>query len=272
MKALGKCGWSRVKFVLSVILVAAFVVSGVSAGMFVSAETSGVALVRAPDCAAIGAFAWWKRPSRPGDEPVMLVHGFADTHYTPWWWVLEYRLQRKGYGSGDIHSVNLGRIPGTTVLSPQRYADKLSKEVSRVYQATGSKVDIIAHSMGGLDSRWYVEKLGGNQYVDDLITLGTPHQGTYVAILGALTPGGRDMIPGSDLLKDLNDGTLADGVEYTAVWGTLDECYVQKWRATIPDPELGSVPNAKNVKAGPYTHIRLVSARRVFDKYCHYLD
>lgn len=215
---------------------------------------------------------WWDKPEPPGDEPIVLVHGFADSHWTPWWGILEYRLEKIGYDDGDIYRVNLGRIPGTTVLSPETYAKKLKCDVERIYSRTGSKVDIIAHSMGGLDSRWYVEKLGGAACVDDLVTLGTPHQGTYVAILGALTPGGRDMIPGSALLEELNDGTLAPGVEYTAVWGTLDECYIQKWRATIPEPELSSVAEARNVKAGPYTHIRLVSARRVFNCYYQYLD
>lgn len=39
------------------------------------------------------------------------------------------------------------------------------------------KVDIVAHSMGGLVAREYIEVLGGGENVDQLITLGTPHNG-----------------------------------------------------------------------------------------------
>lgn len=271
MKAQVSTRNGSVSLLVILLMAAVFALSGFAGGSIVCGEahaaSSGTAVVEQWDPSAPAAFYKWRSPAPPGDEPIILVHGFMDTYYTPWWGVLECRLKGVGYKDSDIYRLNLGRIPGTTVLSPRRYAEKLAREVERVHEATGKKVDIIAHSMGGLDARWYVEKLGGSAFVDDLITLGTPHQGTYVAILGCLTPGGRDMIPGSDLLNELNDGQLAEGVEYTAVWGTLDECYIQKWRATIPEPELSSIEEARNVKAGPYTHIRLVSSRRVFNKY-----
>jgi len=37
---------------------------------------------------------------------------------------------------------------------------------------------IVAHSMGGLVSRWFIEKLSGNQVVSKLVMLGTPNNGT----------------------------------------------------------------------------------------------
>ena len=46
------------------------------------------------------------------------------------------------------------------------------------------KVNLIAHSMGGLDARWYVGRLGGADRVASLVTISTPHQGTTVADLG----------------------------------------------------------------------------------------
>lgn len=62
-------------------------------------------------------------------------------------------------------------------------AQKLNAEI-----AAGAKsVDIIAHSMGGLVSRWALEKEGLGMVVNRLITLDTPHEGTPVLLLQFLT-------------------------------------------------------------------------------------
>jgi pimeloyl-ACP methyl ester carboxylesterase len=42
----------------------------------------------------------------------------------------------------------------------------------------GKTLDVFAHSMGGLVSRWFVEREGGNQVVDRLVMLGTPNEGS----------------------------------------------------------------------------------------------
>jgi len=42
----------------------------------------------------------------------------------------------------------------------------------------GKILHVVAHSMGGLVTRWFVEAEGGNQVVQHLVTLGTPHKGT----------------------------------------------------------------------------------------------
>ncbi len=42
----------------------------------------------------------------------------------------------------------------------------------------GKTLHIVAHSMGGLVSRWFIEQEGGNQVVQHLIMLGTPNAGS----------------------------------------------------------------------------------------------
>jgi len=42
----------------------------------------------------------------------------------------------------------------------------------------GKKLHIVAHSMGGLVSRWFIEREGGNKMVNHLVMLGTPHAGS----------------------------------------------------------------------------------------------
>jgi triacylglycerol lipase len=47
-----------------------------------------------------------------------------------------------------------------------------------------ARVNVLAHSMGGLDARWAITRLGLADRVASLVTLGTPHLGTPVADLG----------------------------------------------------------------------------------------
>jgi hypothetical protein len=42
----------------------------------------------------------------------------------------------------------------------------------------GKTLHLVAQSLGGLAARWYVEREGGNQVVQHLVTLGAPHKGT----------------------------------------------------------------------------------------------
>lgn len=210
--------------------------------------------------------------SPPGGEPVLLVHGYMDTGDTPWWDVVTGYLLDVGYSRDRISVLSLGEVPGTTTDSPRKYADAVGDRLESMHDEHGSEVDIVAHSMGGLDSRWCVEKQDGAGYVDDLITLGTPHQGTYAAYLGYLTPGGRDMVPGSEFLEELNDGTLAEGVDYHAYWSHADELIDPSRYAKLPAPERDSVAVARNENTGYQEHIQLVYDRTVFDQYYEYLD
>lgn len=61
----------------------------------------------------------------------------------------------------------------------------------------GTEIDIVAHSLGGIVARWWLQELGGAASTRSLITLATPHAGTQAARLafdsmtGALAPDGH---------------------------------------------------------------------------------
>lgn len=58
------------------------------------------------------------------------------------------------------------------------YSEQLNRLVERICANTGfSKVDIVAHSMGGLVTRSYIKYYKGNNRVDHLLTVGTPNHG-----------------------------------------------------------------------------------------------
>lgn len=82
--------------------------------------------------------------------------------------------------------------------SVAHHAERLAREVERVHPH--GPVKIVAHSLGGLISRYYAQILGGR--MDALVAMGTPHLGTAAA-RGWPIELARDLSPNSALLKRL---------------------------------------------------------------------
>ena len=67
------------------------------------------------------------------------------------------------------------------------FSGRLEQRIAGLKEETGAeKVDIVAHSMGGLVSRYYIEKQGGRDDVGKLIMVQTPNHGSEWADLRAL--------------------------------------------------------------------------------------
>jgi triacylglycerol lipase len=111
--------------------------------------------------------------------PVVLVHGLfgfdrigvpgARLHYFRG---IVRHLESLGC---HAHAVRLPRMASV----PER-AKAL---VEKIEALPHERVDIIAHSLGGLDARYALAKLGLSKRVRSLVTIGTPHRGTPVADL-----------------------------------------------------------------------------------------
>jgi triacylglycerol lipase len=124
-----------------------------------------------------------RRPRKPAPHlrhPVVLAHGlFGFDALT----VLGNRHDYfrglpallAGYGCA-VHSPRLG-----AVASIAARAEALAACVRAL---DDGRVNVIAHSMGGLDARYAIARLGLASNVASLITIGAPHQGTPLADLG----------------------------------------------------------------------------------------
>lgn len=104
--------------------------------------------------------------------PLLLVHGvgFRDLRYFNYWGRIPRELMRNGavifYGNQEAF--------GTVVYN----GEDIKKKILEILRETGSeKVNIIAHSKGGLDARYAISKLGMAPYVASLTTMSTPHRG-----------------------------------------------------------------------------------------------
>ena len=59
---------------------------------------------------------------------------------------------------------------------------ELAERIRQIVEETGcEKVNIIAHSKGGLDSRYAISECGMGKYVASLTTINTPHRGCEFA-------------------------------------------------------------------------------------------
>lgn len=196
-------------------------------------------------------------------KPVVLVHGFLDTWYTPWWKKLGKHAENACLIPDMISFVDKGSVPGMTVGSPEEYAELVRAEVEKAYDSYDSRVNVVGHSMGGLDARVYIEEMGGNKIVDSLVTLGTPHQGTLVSWLASFTPGGRALRMSSDLIKR-RPTSVVDDVEYVSVWSPSDTLVKPTRNARMRRDDK---KNVTNVKVGSLGHLELTKSRLVFSKY-----
>jgi uncharacterized alpha/beta hydrolase family protein len=95
------------------------------------------------------------------------------------------------------------------------YAVRIKDTVDRVLYWTGAeKVNIIAHSMGGLVTRRYMQIFGTDK-VNQVLTAGSPHNGTFGLVADLCPVFGedlecRDMKSGSLFLRKLNSQPLPD--------------------------------------------------------------
>lgn len=86
--------------------------------------------------------------------------------------------------NGYVKDVNLFEFPYEWRNSNVITAGLLKQKISEIVGSTKvSKVDLVAHSMGGLVSRYYIQSEDYQDNIDQLITLGTPHKGSPKAYL-----------------------------------------------------------------------------------------
>ncbi len=155
-------------------------------------------------------------------EPVLLVHGTIATASENWGWNYQRVLPAKGLDTCVV------QMPNRSLDDIQASSEYVVNAIRRVNAWSGRKVDVIGHSQGGLQPRWAIKYWPDVRLrVDDLVMLGAPNHGTYVAnVLGlaGCTGACLQMEAGSRFLSALNAGDETPGaVSYTSVYSATDE-------------------------------------------------
>jgi pimeloyl-ACP methyl ester carboxylesterase len=183
-------------------------------------------------------------------RPVILLHGFA-MNRTNWLW-LGRRLAARG----------IGPLYGVSYFSPQpvrRSAERLARFVEHVRARTQcDRVDVVAHSLGGVIVRYYIERLGGAAHIGRVVTIGSPHRGTAVARFGVGMPSAGESRIGSDFWTELGPVAAREGLQLTSVWSRAD--------AIIEPPESASIaPAGEDRVFDDLGHLSLLLSPRVLD-------
>lgn len=90
---------------------------------------------------------------------------------------LDYLVENLGYKRGR----DLIELPWDWQLDFRLASQRLGETVKawkQKHDRPAEKFILIAHSMGGLVARYYIERMGGQEHVGRLIVMGTPHLGT----------------------------------------------------------------------------------------------
>ncbi|MFH1583327.1 MAG: alpha/beta fold hydrolase, partial [Candidatus Falkowbacteria bacterium] len=129
--------------------------------------------------------------AEPEPDPVILVPGIMGSWNVSGRWQIDpifhtydnlmEALMAAGYKEDSLSESepNLFTFPYDWRVDNNITADLLKAKINLVKEITGrDKVDIIAHSMGGLVARSYVEGDDYQNDIDQIIFLGTPHQGS----------------------------------------------------------------------------------------------
>lgn len=183
--------------------------------------------------------------------PVILIHGYMMRGGVLW--PMLYYLKRNGFKRAFIFTY---KKPWKDIPS---LAEQLAEEVKEILALCNTeKVDLVAHSMGGLVARYYINCLGGDQHVARLVTLGTPHNGTLLWALSSFISGAQ-MRPGSQFLTLLteNDDKL-ESVPTWSIYSDFDELII---------PAESSILEGKNMinrKVPDLGHAGLVYNRQVY--------
>lgn len=263
-------GWSVESLVLLCVAAALLIRFKMTADMFRASERNrmkrqpeqcvdragALRLFLAEYLAVLRIFVWlhpfeWLHTRRDapasGAGPVILcIHGYVCNG--AYWVTFRRFLQAQDFAR--TYTINMDPTFG----SIEDFAQQVARRVDEVRASTGvDKVVLVGHSMGGLVSRCYVQRHGGADKVSKIITLGTPHLGTYSAKKG---PGedARQMVPGNPWITGLNAETPVN-VPIVSIYSYHDNI--------IFPQDYSVLPGAKNVGLPGIGHLELAFSKPI---------
>jgi triacylglycerol lipase len=185
-------------------------------------------------------------------DPILFVHGYLES--ASLWNTMISRFEKDGYSKSFLSAYSYNTSQSNKVDAEK----EVKSHVESLLKTTkASKVDIIAHSMGSLNTRWYIKFLGGESKVDDWVSLGGPNHCTETANF-CFSTSCVEMRVGSTFLKELNEGDETPGtVSYGTWWSPCDEII-------NPDSSV-ALTGATNTETACISHTALTTDETVYN-------
>jgi pimeloyl-ACP methyl ester carboxylesterase len=218
-------------------------------------------------------------------RPVVMVHGFNSNFHTwdnylgPQGYLSALGLDGFAVGDGQVDGVmNTGSLsdPAARTNSITQNAAILKEYIDNVQQATGAeKVDLLVHSMGGMISRYYLDRVMAEADVAQLIILGTPMAGSACAnlpaALGLLLPASLEIQPA--YMNNVFNQQIVHrrGVPFHALAGTKLLDAIQSPCTPVPSDLVVTVDSVKAipmpVQEIDLLHTELNTSPRAFEEF-----
>ncbi|NET57902.1 MAG: alpha/beta fold hydrolase [Symploca sp. SIO2E6] len=177
---------------------------------------------------------------------VLLVHGISNTKA-----IFRYMstyLEEQGW---SVDGLNL--IPNNGTASLEQLAKQVADYIERHFDPE-KPLDIVGFSMGGLVSRYYIQRLGGIKRVQRYVNISAPNNGTWTAYLLSRL-GCVQMRPNSKFLQDLNrDCQMLESLNFTRLWTPFD--------LMIFPASSSRMPVGKEVKIPVLIHVWMIKDHR----------
>lgn len=138
-----------------------------------------------------------------------------------------------------------------------QHAEEIATAARELRATTGSdRIDIVAHSMGGLAVRYFLSYGDGARHVRRVVFTATPHAGTWAAYL-AWGAGASDMRPGSRFLVRLSAvPAVPPGIEALCIHTPTETRVLPRTSALLP--------GVRCERVWTLSHPRMLRSRRVF--------
>lgn len=200
------------------------------------------------------AFPDYLPPEAHGRHGLLLVHGFVCNRglWNPW-------LRRLRQAGVPYVAVSMEPVQGPI----DAYVPTLAAAAQQLQQATGLAPVVVAHSMGGLAVRAWLRATSDDTEVRRVVTIGTPHHGTWLGRFGQL-PNTRQMRLGSRWLQALAATEPASRrARFTCFYSHCDNI--------VFPPSTATLPGADNRHLEGWSHVHLAFHPAVFDEVMRWL-
>ena len=181
-------------------------------------------------------------------DPVVLVGGYASM--TQSLEPLAASLRADGF-----RNVFVFEVPNNGLADIHHSARRLAAFVADVRRRTGrAKVDVVAHSAGGIVARTWAQLHGGASALDRLVTIATPHHGVVLLrtrVVNAIAdstlgrwltgPSTHQLLHGSELMRELERSRAG-------IAGRLVSIYVDGFDGLLAPLDTAVVAGATNIR------------------------